>query len=561
MRYGSCAVFALLLMAASVSAQPDASPTVKATYLRRVEAKKPFPSTIHFRLELANPTDRLVWLATSFGADAKFPDAGRFKADVNEGFPFSCVRLDGAPKGGMGTAHVVSFLGYERFTAFGLPPKSKVVIEEFEIAGDDVRRFDVWEASALLVQGKTLLEKWLPFSPICDADTRIPRDAAWVDALEDPKTNDQRVDLPKEKPQFVALERTRTTTVLLIGYQPPQRHFAKRVNGKEPIVDGWEDAGAFPSIHHAKIDNLAFSRDGKSLIAAMENLKVARLNLTTGEEEAGASAQEPIGRWLGFDAQGVPLLRRLDGSDEDAATLMISEWPSGKVRRKLRVEHVDGRWHGKSVLSPDGKRLALLHSKVVQLVDLDKDGEPVEFRWQNASPGQLVLDAVFSRDGTKLAVGFGGELAEGGAVVWDLTTKKMVNEFRSKQSSLQFLAFSPDATELAATGKHPITIWVFDASNKGRDRVLRNERPAEMRTLAWSPDGKHIAVNSLVSRDGSNQGAIHLLQAQTGQAAGSLPGFVQWAGPIVFSPDGSMIAGADARGGIRLWKKEKAQQK
>ncbi|MBX9678577.1 MAG: WD40 repeat domain-containing protein [Gemmataceae bacterium] len=559
MRYGSLAVSALLLLALPAGAQPDAIPSVKATYLRRVEAKKPFPSTMHFRLELANPTDRLVWLATPFGPDAKFPEGGRFRADVDEGFPFSCVRLDGGAKGGIGSAYVVSFLGYDRFTAFGLPPKSKVVIEEFEIAGDDMRRFDVWETSSILVQGKTPLEKWLPFSPICDADARIPKGVTWIDALEDPNTNEPRADLPKEKAEFVTVERTRTTTVALEGYQSPQRHFAKRVAGKEPILYGWEDAGSFPSVNNAKISNLAFSKDGRSLMAAMENLKLARLNLANGEEESPTPGQEPLGRWLGFDAKGIPLIRRLEGYDEEAATLVISEWPSGKVRRKLRVEHVSGLWHGKSVLSPDGTRLALLHSKVVQLVDLEKEGEPVELRWRNAGPGQLVLDAVFSPDSTKLAVGFGGELAEGGAVVWDLSTKKAVNEFRTKQSSLQFLAFSPDGSELAATGKHPITIWVFAVSNTGRDRVLRNDRPAEMRTLAWSPDGMHIAVNTFFTRVGSNEGAIYLLQAVAGQAVGSLPGFAEWAGPIAFSPDGSTLAAADARGTIRVWKKEKAK--
>jgi hypothetical protein len=555
MRVGSLAAFVSMLLAGPVFAQQDL-PSMKAIFQSRTEAKRPFPSTIHFRLEIENPTDRLVWLATSFGADSKFPQGGKFKADVEEGFPFSCIRLDGAFKDGKGVAYVVAFLGFDRFTAFGLPPRSKVTIDDFEVAGEDVRRFDVWEASALLVQGKTPLEKWLPFSPICDAAVRIPSGVKWVDALEDPKTNDVRGDLPKDKVEFVTLERSRTISVSLEGYQGPHRHFAKKVAGTEGTHPGWQDAGTFPSINQAKVAALHFSRDGKSLFVGLESLKLARLDLQTGSEEADLG-QEPIGRWLGFDAHGTPLVRRLESSDEDGAMLLINEWPSGKLRRKIRVEHLGGLWHGKSVLAPDGRKLALLHSKTVQLLELDKEGDAIELPWQNAGPGQQVLSAVFSPDSGKLAVGYGGEAADGAAVVWDVATKKAIQEFRTKQSSLPFLAFSPDGTEVAATGKHPVTIWVFDVA-KGKERVLRNDRPIEMRSIAWSPDGKLIAVNSRSPREGSEDGAIHLIHADRGTAAATLPGFVEWAGPIAFSPDGSLIAAADGRGSIRIWKKAKA---
>ncbi|MFO0866286.1 MAG: hypothetical protein U0744_16840 [Gemmataceae bacterium] len=549
-------VFVSLMIVAPVFGQDSGDPSINATFIRRVEAKKPFPSTIHFRLEIRNPRDRVVWLATSFGSNAAFPEGGRFKANVEEGFPFSCIRLNGFTKQGNGAAYVVTFLGFDRFTAFALPPRSKLTIDDFEVAGEDVRHFEVWEAAAISIQGKTPLEKWLPFSPICDRDIHIPADVKWVDALEDPKSKDLRSDLPKEKVEFVTFERTRTVSVSLEAYRGPHRHFAKKVAGTEGTLYGWQDAGAFPSKDATRATNLAFSRDGSSLMIALENLKLTRLNLKTDSEEADLG-HEPLGRWMGFDANGAPLVSRLESNDEHGATLLISEWPAGKLRRKLHVEHLGGIWHGKSVLAPDGRKAAILHSKVVELAALDKDADRAQLQWHDATPGQSLLNAAFSPDGSRLAVGFGFDAADGAAVVWDLATKKAIHQFRAEQSALQFLAFSPDGSELAATGKHPVTIWVYDLADKGRDRVLRNDRPAEMRSLAWSPDGKFIAVNTKIPRNGTNEGAISLLNANTGEPIGALPGFAEWAGPIVFSPDGSTIAATDARGTIRVWKKTK----
>lgn len=174
----------------------------KVTFLD-TEGGKPPMRFNYVTLDLINVRDRPVWLVTRDWGDEPLTGSGKF-AEQQDGTPqvFSGQGYNGKTGGGTGEAVLVRYT--DNFRAVYLAPKATVRFERYTIKSwKDVEWFEVWEASALRVNGRTPLDQWLPYRTRNEGDAVIPAHTDWDNLGWDRKTSQPRKDYPNERIEFV----------------------------------------------------------------------------------------------------------------------------------------------------------------------------------------------------------------------------------------------------------------------------------------------------------------------------------------------------------------------
>jgi hypothetical protein len=209
-------VFVLITLAAvqvGKAADEPSKPNCEVSIVSKVPSKPP-ANNFYVKLTLRNPADKPRWFVLPyFGNDRLKSDTIRFYARPANDVPFSSSRY----KGRDGDAVIVGCFGSnsaaESFNAFLLPPRSEVAFEEFEIMtfGDSLEGVEVLEVSTILVNGKTPLEKWLPYSLASGTHAFIPKvgDREMLDF--DRKTYKKRTDYPNDPAKAVVFKDLRRT--------------------------------------------------------------------------------------------------------------------------------------------------------------------------------------------------------------------------------------------------------------------------------------------------------------------------------------------------------------
>jgi WD40 repeat protein len=208
-------------------------------------------------------------------------------------------------------------------------------------------------------------------------------------------------------------------------------------------------------------------------------------------------------------------------------------------------------------LSHDGKRVAAGGTSIkVWDVETGK-----ELRTFGGLSGQALCMA-FSSDDKRLVVGtrnFADQVKAGGirgeARFWDLTTGKDVATWKPHGQYVRTLAYSPDGKQLAlgllAPGssiKKEAPVKVCDAET-GRELLSlpdQGEFSRQAQQMAFSADARRLAV--ILS--GQDKTAVKVWDATTGKLLRSLPA----EGPlcVAFAPDGARLAVGGPRG-VTVW--------
>jgi hypothetical protein len=192
------------------------APPVKITFIKITPDKPPL-RTFHVSVELRNPRNRSGWFVTRHWGERPLSPSGKFKDQVG-GHPqtFDGRGYDGEKNGGKGKAIEVCFIG--NFRAFYLPPKAAVQFEGYHItAWSDVREFEVWEVSSLLVNGHTPLEKWLPYEVASTKEALIPAHTDGDNLDWDSTTLRSRTDYPRGRIAFLEAKVRNKWTLPLEG--------------------------------------------------------------------------------------------------------------------------------------------------------------------------------------------------------------------------------------------------------------------------------------------------------------------------------------------------------
>jgi WD40 repeat protein len=149
---------------------------------------------------------------------------------------------------------------------------------------------------------------------------------------------------------------------------------------------------------------------------------------------------------------------------------------------------------------------------------------------------------AFTADGKTLAA-----TAPNGITLWDVASGKEQAALRSHpQDRFSRLAFSPDAKVLAANSvTQTVRLWTWDGGKWREGATLAGHRWGT--TPAFSPDGKTLATGSGLS--------ARLWDVATAKERTAFPGHaspvVSWL--VAYSPDGKTLATGSGDRIVRLW--------
>jgi WD40 repeat protein len=216
-----------------------------------------------------------------------------------------------------------------------------------------------------------------------------------------------------------------------------------------------------------------------------------------------------------------------------------------KARKPFTVLSSDKKRISVVRFSPDGKFLAAADADVshrkgpgrlsLWAVDDWKKRNALDFA------ATTLLPIAFSPDSKTLAVGFGGDGAEGGILFYDVATQKVLDKVSTERDSSSGLAFSPDGDELAAA-----------MTSRFRKFNLRSQTPTfkplpgPYSSVAYSPDGKLLAA-------GPDNGEVVLIDLPQNERHTLPTGSRSVVESLSFSPDGRLMAMGTSSGEVQIW--------
>ncbi len=281
--------------------------------------------------------------------------------------------------------------------------------------------------------------------------------------------------------------------------------------------------------HHAALQSVAFSVDGRRVVTAGERgeVRVWEWDTTSGVAKEVAA----------LHADGEILQATFNPRDDLLATAGSKGeaivWRWEKAERLADLEEPFG-FDG-AVFDPRGRLVALPGD----------DGRIRLWNWRTGrvdpildGQGGVVRSADFSRDGGLLVAGSD----DGNARVWDLSTERVLAKLPTHGNTVYDAAFSPDA-RLVATGGQDARARVWDWRAR---RVVWSRRTGvnSVESVAFSPDGTILAVSN-------GDSIARLWDWRRNRLVAALDGAGDRA--VAFSPSGCLVATASYDGTARVW--------
>ena len=154
-------------------------------------------------------------------------------------------------------------------------------------------------------------------------------------------------------------------------------------------------------------------------------------------------------------------------------------------------------------------------------------------------------DLAFSRDGTKIILGCGGDWSTYGLVhMWDTTTGAPLLTLFGHTGGVCSVAFSPDESNIVS-GSADTTVRVWDAST-GQLLEIFSGHTGPVRSVSFSPNGSQIA-------SGSEDDTIRLWEVATGKPPIHTLAHTSTVEFVKFFAGGTQLLSGSLDGTIRLW--------
>ena len=288
------------------------------------------------------------------------------------------------------------------------------------------------------------------------------------------------------------------------------------------------------------VDGLAFSPDGRRLAVAAGG-QFSVWELASEKRPRVSKIPSAVPRTGGFTAEGG--LRLAGGM------LTLRVWDASTTQETCTItgprEDVLGL-----TFDPGARRLAGGTGAVVKLWDAVKGSEVL------SCPGHegRVACTAFNSPGTLLVSG----AADRTVRVWETATGRQTLVLRGHEHPVYLVAFSPDGKHIASlAGPEPkdsddIEYLIAPSEFKMWDAITGNEKwslkmPGRLPMVAFAPNGKHLA-----GRDPSN-GNLTMWDVDSGRVSLSREWNDVDLRTLAFSPDGRFLATAGFMEDVRLY--------
>ena len=198
---------------------PDCPATVRL--VRTTPSKPPF---ILYQLEirLMNRRPGPSWFVMR--RRDPLTSTGRFNCEPPIKMCFTAEELSDPESKQSGKMIVIEFFGSHAFTAIRVPEGADITSNSYTVTTEDLlSEFEVWEVDALLINGKTPLDQWVPYSVMSDRLVRIGEHPKIMMIDWDATIHDYRRDFPKEKVEFVSADVIRKWLVPIGSTERKQR--------------------------------------------------------------------------------------------------------------------------------------------------------------------------------------------------------------------------------------------------------------------------------------------------------------------------------------------------
>jgi WD40 repeat protein len=153
-----------------------------------------------------------------------------------------------------------------------------------------------------------------------------------------------------------------------------------------------------------------------------------------------------------------------------------------------------------------------------------------------------VLCAAYSPSGDRLVT---GSWEDGRNVsIWDMTTGERLQVMAGHEAEVRGVAWSPDGTKVASGSRdHDACIW--DARTGERLHALTGQE-GQVTSVAFSPDGRTLAAANLGWR-------VRLVDVESGRVVRTLEGHQQSVLCVAFHPSGRWLASGASDNTVRVW--------
>jgi WD40 repeat protein len=353
--------------------------------------------------------------------------------------------------------------------------------------------------------------------------------------------------------------------------------------------------------------SLAWSPDGRRLAVGYHDGRVAIWDVTSGGQLQILAGNQGLVSDLTWSPEGDRLI-----SSDNSGSIRVWNAASGTAWRTLPIDYVQGLdWTSDgsylvvgggdivshveppslTVWDVENNRLESDLTEALQLNNLftffSPDDQAILFLGYEGFPDFAGGDTVYALDpwnGEVLrtfSVGGGnlirstnwspdGNLVAAGRFwsdeiwVWDYATGQLLQKLTPPigQADLgyNFVSFSPDGSKLAGA-KFDTIAPVWDTKSWEVLYIIEgHEPPAEIWSVAWSPDGSRLLTTSGSEESGAQDKTARVWDAETGEELLVLRGHTKAISYGFWSPDGRRIVTASTDNTIRIWDAETGEE-
>ena len=284
---------------------------------------------------------------------------------------------------------------------------------------------------------------------------------------------------------------------------------------------------------------MAFSPDGTKLASGSRDDGTIRLwDVQTGENIATLERHMKVVEFVAYSPNGKILASgAYDGT--------VKLWSAGTGENTATLTgHTGATISG--TFSPDGRILASgSRDNAVKLWDV-QTGENIDTLEGHT---YKIKSLAFSRDGATLASGGSHDIVR----LWDVQTGENIATLPWYTRSLTSVAFSPDGAALATVwSDHSLKLWPITpliplSGEKTEESIATfTGHTARINPVVFSPDGTMLA-------SGASNGTVRVWDVETGTNIATLIGHTNWVYSVAFSPDSRTLASGSSDETIKLW--------